>query len=42
MKFTVIILPGADADLTFFRAHEQRIILIGIATYLVADATIET
>jgi mRNA-degrading endonuclease RelE of RelBE toxin-antitoxin system len=42
MQFTVLILPGADADLTFFRAHEQRIILTGSATYLVADATIET
>ena len=32
MKFTVIILPSADADLTYFKVHEQRIILTGIAT----------
>jgi mRNA-degrading endonuclease RelE of RelBE toxin-antitoxin system len=42
MKFTVIILPSADADLTYFRAHEQRIILTGIATHLTYDAMIET
>lgn len=42
MKFTVIILPSADADLTYFRAYEQRIILNGIATHLTYDATIET
>src|SRR6266487_1171737 len=42
MKLTVIILPSADADLTYFRAHEQRIILTGIATHLAYDATIET
>jgi len=42
MKFTVVILPSADADLTYFRAHEQRIILTGIATQLTYDATIET
>jgi len=42
MQFTVIILPSADADLTYFRAHEQRIVLTGIATYLTYDAMIET
>ena len=42
MQFTVIILPSADTDLTFFRAHEQRIILSGIATHLVTDATSAT
>jgi mRNA-degrading endonuclease RelE of RelBE toxin-antitoxin system len=39
MRFTVIILPSADVDLTYFRAHERRIILSGIATHLVDDAT---
>jgi mRNA-degrading endonuclease RelE of RelBE toxin-antitoxin system len=39
MQFTVIILPSADADLTYFRVHEQRIILTGIATHLAYDAT---
>ena len=34
MKFTVIILPSADEDLTYFKTHEQRIILTGIATHL--------
>ncbi len=42
MKFTVIILPSADTDLTAFRTHEQRIILTGIATHLAHDATIAT
>jgi mRNA-degrading endonuclease RelE of RelBE toxin-antitoxin system len=42
MQFTVIILPSADADLASFRAHEQRVILTGIATYLTYDVTIET
>jgi len=42
MKFTVIILPSADVDLTYFRAHEQGIILTGIATHLAYDALIET
>ena len=42
MQFTVIILPSADADLLFFRAHEQRIILTGVATHLTYDATSET
>lgn len=42
MKFAVVILPSADADLTYFRVHEQRIILTGIATHLVYDATPET
>src|SRR5215216_5937641 len=42
MKFTVIILPSAAADLTYFRTHEQRIILTGIATHLTYDATSET
>jgi mRNA-degrading endonuclease RelE of RelBE toxin-antitoxin system len=42
MKYTVIILPSADADLTYFKAHEQRIILTGIATYLTDDAIIAT
>ncbi len=42
MKFTVILLPSADTDLTYFRTHEQRIILTGIGTHLTYDATIET
>lgn len=42
MKFTVIILPSADADLTYFRVQEQRIILTGIVTHLTYDAMIET
>ncbi|MFN8566479.1 MAG: addiction module toxin RelE [Kouleothrix sp.] len=42
MQFTIIILPSADADLTYFRTHEQRIIVTGIATHLTYDATIET
>lgn len=42
MKFTVTILPSADTDLTYFKVHEQRIILTGIATYLTNDAITET
>ena len=42
MKFAVIILPSADIDLAYFRTHEQRIILTGIATHLANDATVET
>lgn len=42
MKFTIIIIPSADVDLTYFKTHEQRVILTGIATHLTYDATIET
>lgn len=41
IKYSIIILPGADIDLTYFRAHEQRIILNGIAAHLTYDAATE-
>jgi mRNA-degrading endonuclease RelE of RelBE toxin-antitoxin system len=34
MAFTVIIKPGAQGDIQYYRINEQRIIIDGISTHL--------
>ena len=42
MPFEVAFSPGAEADLDYYRAFEQRIIIDGIKQYLMADADAES
>jgi len=42
MRFDVILLPSAEADLDGYTAREQRVILDALAQFLEVDADIET
>ena len=42
MQFEIILTPGANADLAYFKTAEQRLIVKGIKHYLAVDAHIET
>ncbi len=42
MQFKVILTPSAQADLAYFKAVEQRLIVSGLKQYLAVDANIET
>jgi len=42
MKFEIYIVPGARADLDYFRSREKKIILDSISELLRVDANIET
>ncbi len=42
MKFEVKLVPSADADLDFYPAREQRVILDAIEEFLEVDADVET
>lgn len=42
VKFEVKLVPGADGDLDYFKAAEQKAILDAISTFLEVDANVET
>jgi len=42
MRFTMIITPSAQADIQWFKAFEQRIIVTAIRTYLQNHADVES
>ena len=42
VKFEVKLVPSADGDLDYFKAHEQKAILDAISRFLEVDANIET
>ena len=42
MKHGIRLVASADADLDYYGAHEQRVILDGILKYLEVDADVET
>ena len=42
MRFEVKLVPSAEQDLDYYKAHDRRIILDGISTFLVMDADVET
>ena len=42
MRFEVKLVPSAEQDLDYYKAHEQKIILDGISTFLVMDGDVET
>jgi mRNA-degrading endonuclease RelE of RelBE toxin-antitoxin system len=42
MKFLLTATPSADADLEYYRAFEQRLIVDAIRTHLLIDAHVET
>jgi mRNA-degrading endonuclease RelE of RelBE toxin-antitoxin system len=42
MRFTIIITASAQADIQWFKAFEQRIIVTAIRTYLQNSADVES
>ena len=42
VKFEVKLVPSADGDLDYFKAHEQKAILDAISKFLEVDANVET
>jgi mRNA-degrading endonuclease RelE of RelBE toxin-antitoxin system len=42
MRFQIVFTPGAEADLCYYRAYEQRVILDAIRTYLETGALVES
>ena len=42
MKFEVKLVPSADGDLDYFKAHEQKAIIDAISKFLEVDADVET
>ena len=42
VKFEVKLVPSADADLDYFKVHEQKAILDAISKFLEVDANVET
>ena len=42
VKFEVKLVPSADGDLDYFKAHEQKAILDAISEFLEVDANVET